>query len=531
MSAWSLKQKVLTGIGVFFAVAALIVGILFATRAIYLGGEGSYVLVEELWDSEDKRFNEDNVDILLKYLTGNQDATISDIEALATDKTDSEEIRQVSVNSGYQNGTYYKDKAASQNVNVMLGGLEWQVCYLSKDKNGNSILTLWMSDSYQKAFEGRAADEGEHYGYENGVLKTRWSANWSNAKYGSDVYYPSSLYGASYIRAATLNNGGRYSTGILEENYVDVEQNENSAFAVFTMDKFGLADYIVTPRDVAWQEYQSYRTYYNSSYSYANDAWGADIPNEGEFQGVKFKFNNNTTNGGYVNFSEKTTAAEGDNPKEANDVWADDKVWMPSYTELRSTKGMWKVNPYQSSDSGSSYFWAVRSAYSGKDAYYFYNNGASLSTSTVTNKYGCRPALHLNLTKAAERAEEKLVTFESNGGSHCEQKTYEVGGRYINLPVPTLAGKYFAGWYLEQDFITNITAETKVETQESVTLYAKWEDAGYIITYELDGGTLETLPNNIAIGTEFALQQPVKSGSKFAGWKILGGGGHPPSKR
>ena len=224
---------------------------------------------------------------------------------------------------------------------------------------------------------------------------------------------------------------------------------------------------------------------------------------------------------------------EFDNPKEANGVWADDYLWLPSRVEIDFT---WGLDDYQMTNINKSFncdYWMRSGCVGGNSAYHVDILNSTFFTSRVKNVTGmlaCRPALHLNLTKIFAGNEERTVNFESNGGSLCESETFDVGGRFSNLPVPTFENKYFAGWFLESELVTQVTSEIFVESGEPITLYAKWEDAGYTITYELDGGTLETLPNNIAIGTEFALQQPVKSGSKFAGWKILRGG-HPPSKR
>lgn len=180
---------------------------------IYEDDTTSYVKVDELYDDATGKMNADNVDLLLKYITGDANASVSDpttmqtLENLALDNTTSADIRAKTVSENVTNA-----KTAEQDVIVTLGGLDWQVVYLSKDNNGNDILTLWLSSSKQDAWTDRAADEGTLYGFLNGSLYSDWSDDWGSGF--TDVSYPSHMYGTSYIRTVTLNNGGTYATSI-----------------------------------------------------------------------------------------------------------------------------------------------------------------------------------------------------------------------------------------------------------------------------------------------------------------------------
>lgn len=182
--------------------------------------------------------NATNVDTLLKYITGNENAsiqtnlrtTMEGLDNLATAVTTSAEIRQNVLTTTPQ------QKSSEQDVIVTLGGLDWQVVYLSKDNNGNDILTLWLSSNQQDAWSDRGATEGEYYGFVNGSLYSDWSADVSQSSV--NPLYPSSMYGTSYVRAVTLNNGGSYSTSLYSASAM-AEQSDSSVFARFTMEEVG----------------------------------------------------------------------------------------------------------------------------------------------------------------------------------------------------------------------------------------------------------------------------------------------------
>ena len=78
------------------------------------------------------------------------------------------------------------------------------------------------------------------------------------------------------------------------------------------------------------------------------------------------------------------------------------------------------------------------------------------------------------------------VIFNSNGGSDVTSQIIEKDGKATQPVDPTKLGYAFAGWYADSkletayDFNNPITGIT--------TLYAKWEEVTYTITYELNGG-------------------------------------------
>ena len=511
------KKKLIAGIvGIGMALAG---GIMIGTtaNAVDFSSKESYVSVGELWNKDEKTFNQDNLRILAKYITGDSSATKEDIETLSTTPTKASVMRKKELKAGTEGQVGYSKKSGTQNINVWLGGLEWQVCYLSQDKNGNAILTLWLSNSTQEAFNGRSAEEGDYYGYVNGNLYSDWSANWSSTSL-SDLY-PNAMYGTSYVRAVTLNNGGKYAKGVntLSDEII---KDENSAFALFTMEKFGLTDYIITPKNVAWQESQTTTTY-GAIYNNPNDSWKANQADTG-FASSAFNY---STRLGY-------------------DTWKDDYIWLPSMSETQwatsSESGVWGLNVYQrmnydgettsnqekagTTKGVGNYTSALRS---GSQNYAssiccLYTNGSNFINCEALGTRSIRPALHLNLSAAIEEQEEIQVSFETNGGESISSKTYYKGEKFLNLPTPTKDGKYFGGWFLDSALTQAIDGTTTIFISASTaTLYAKWEDSGYNVSYNLGGGNVATiLPTAMASGAEFNIQEPSRYGYLFNGWKL-----------
>ena len=70
------------------------------------------------------------------------------------------------------------------------------------------------------------------------------------------------------------------------------------------------------------------------------------------------------------------------------------------------------------------------------------------------------------------------VTFESNGGSVVEDVVVEEG-KTLKLPVDPQKENYkFAGWFLEEDFETEVEEDYIVT--KNITLYAKWEEVSEV---------------------------------------------------
>ena len=111
------------------------------------------------------------------------------------------------------------------------------------------------------------------------------------------------------------------------------------------------------------------------------------------------------------------------------------------------------------------------------------------------------------------------IVYHLNGGINNEQNvsTYTIEDE-ITFYEPTKEGYSFYGWYSENTFENEVTKINKGSTGD-VTLYAKWGDIRYSITYELDGGTNN--PDNVLYfkpSDEITLLDPTKKGYDFLGW-------------
>lgn len=98
---------------------------------------------------------------MLKYITGISDydmTNVSTVDVLARNSTDASEIREISLSAGTHNSVSYPARSNGQDIVVKLGGLDWQVVYLSTDKSGNPILTLWLDNNVQDAWNSQSID-------------------------------------------------------------------------------------------------------------------------------------------------------------------------------------------------------------------------------------------------------------------------------------------------------------------------------------------------------------------------------------
>ena len=378
----------------------------------------SYVMVDEIWNETEGYFNAGALNSLLQYITGNEDITANDIttagslgDMLATNSSyasngalTSADIRDTQLAAG---NTYTNDSSevVGQDIQVTFGGLTWQVVYLTKDINGNDIVTLWLSNNYQEAWEGRSATEGTLYGFVNGALYSDWSADWSNGyAYDTDLY-PSSMYSTSYIRTVVLNNEGSYATS--KTAATSVTQSTDSVFAIYTMDKVAgsVKQYLVTPNQVKYQETENANTQFGNSNYYPNEAYGTPNGN-----GTWYTSNNEN-----YDFSSR----------EVYDDWAEDTLWLPSRTETGysgttgNSAGIWQTSTAQRANSTGSnssmgsvgstsgtaynYSWLRSGTYNNAfNAYILAASGSNYTYNGVSNSYAVRPALHLNLNSAAK---------------------------------------------------------------------------------------------------------------------------------
>ena len=406
---------------------AILLGVVFSFKstsvtkvdAITTSDTTSYVKVGELFDTNTKQFNKTNYQILKNYITGKAGATATDLTNLISSSSpiDADNMRRKTISAGSYNGTSYSSKTTAQDIEVTLGGLDWQVMYLSTDKSGNPILTLWLDNCVQDAWTARSATEGDHYGFYQGGLYSDYSYNWiSDDGVNYNYVYPPNMYGTSYINAVTLNNGGVYVKSS-SATLTTATKSSTSAFALFTMDDYGLTDYLVTPRQVSWQETQSAFAYAGTDYDFANDAWSKSYSND-DFP--------------YPNYNYASI--------DYSDAWADSYLWLPSITEvgdcsgtgLEDRSGLWNTSTSQMENydgvttNGYGYVGSVENAQTWSTTWLrsastcdmdvpvdyaraIYCGGTQVYNSGLNSSLAVRPALHLNLNKVEISANRESI--------------------------------------------------------------------------------------------------------------------------
>lgn len=254
-------------------------GVFYLSNAVYISNTSTYAEVGEIYNTSTKTFKADELNKLIRYVCGRGGIeTLSYIDSMATGVTD-DGITGATAKS-IRNVSYDSVKTSGKDVVVSFGGLKWQVCYLSK-VNGDIVMTLWLTNSIQDAWKsGRSQTEGDYYGFIDGSLFSDWSNNISNKNFKAQGG-PTNMYGTSYIRAVTLNNGGQYLSSI-GSAYKNFTATSSSAFAKFTMPSVtgSLTNYIVKPTNVSWQARQDSSKKYGVNYSYTlpNDAF-AELSN------------------------------------------------------------------------------------------------------------------------------------------------------------------------------------------------------------------------------------------------------------
>lgn len=114
------------------------------------------------------------------------------------------------------------------------------------------------------------------------------------------------------------------------------------------------------------------------------------------------------------------------------------------------------------------------------------------------------------------------VKYVLNGGNNNDENptSYKSSNNTVALKEASKYGYTFAGWYKESSFVNQVTSIEKGD-KGHLTLYAKFVPIEYTITYDLAGGELVVAnPDKYTIMSEnINLNQPVKTGYKFLGWK------------
>ena len=368
-------------------------------------------VVDEIWNGT--TFNKDALQTLLNYLTPN--GKFKEIGVSAT----------TSIKASDLYSSNYNNKGENEFIIVTFGGIQWILTYLSQDINGNIIATLWQATT---------------------STTSKWSNGYTSSAGASDKF-PSNMYSTSYMRAVNLNNGGIYATSTTAST--TATQSLTHTYAKFTMSEAteSVVNYLVQPKYVSWQQHQSAKTELGRDYNCPNDEW--------ESSGTNYASN--------YDYGASGTACSA-----YYSAWKEDYIWLPSVTEIGDDywngNGIWGTNNLACRMDVTSPW--LRSGYynDSSDSYYYISSYATISSSSVTDSYHVRPALHLNLKAAT--ASVGLSKSQISEAEITDMASQTYTGSVIT-PKPTLT---YNGTTLIQDtdytlsYSNNINAGTATIT-------------------------------------------------------------------
>ena len=142
--------------------------------------------------------------------------------------------------------------------------------------------------------------------------------------------------------------------------------------------------------------------------------------------------------------------------------------------------------------------------------------GARITAGSVVNLTADQ-ALYAKWT-----ADIYTVTLDARGGVvDPASVTVNYGAYYwTTVPIPEMDGYHFGGWYTEVDGGgTQITATTQFLQTTDQTLYAKWTENTYTVTFDPQGGSVSPSSKNVTYGGTYGeLPTPDYLGCTFGGW-------------
>lgn len=227
----------------------------------------------------------------------------------------------------------------------------------------------------------------------------KWT-NWSNSSESTSdsVTYPANMYSTSFIRSYLT--GSNYSVSSSELSSSGAQSDIWSNFLK------NYRNYILSPAEVSYQ---------SNFTGYANEGYGA--------------------NDVYSNIN-------------GYNDWRNDKLWLPSYTEVgtANTNGYWGI---ERSVCFNGVHW-LRSGSADDERYAYYTINDSPYDTTDNDKYTVRPALHLNLSRLVNNTGLVL----NDPGLTADTLTYSEGVQSIvitsiaNMTIKLTDEMVRDGWYI-----------------------------------------------------------------------------------
>ena len=148
-------------------------------------------------------------------------------------------------------------------------------------------------------------------------------------------------------------------------------------------------------------------------------------------------------------------------------------------------------------------------------------NGEDVTSTVDIMKTSWGAYVTVDLGKANGTPVVYTITFNSNDGTLVPSQNVNAGEKLTELtPAPTREGFTFDGWYEDSTFSTKFNFDTPIT--DNMTLYAKWTENKYTLTFDANGGSGTMTPVTDLTG-EYTLpanEFTAPSGKQFKGWSL-----------
>ena len=397
-----LKKKKLLIWALAFICAMLVVAIGATSLMQFKDGAQAYdstnmptgdKLIGNIYDSSTGSFSKDNLDELAQSIK-NSDGGIKYLNINS--------LIEYAESGGVVTAADFGDIAVyfGKANNGTGDELAWIPAYVSKDINGNAILTLWLATTESSNDPGNLREQ-EVSKFSDGTSSDQRTSPWPS----------SNNYSTSYIRAM-INNGGSYY-GVWDGTYDPQKKSlaaaNSNKFAMYA--KGGaLSNYITVPADISWQKDAGYLI---GDPKYTND---------------------NYVTSHVDNYGSGTWSSAD---------WLNDKLWLPSVYELYKKEipttdinngifynprggdgGLWATNTDKKEAAENSYGTWLRTGFLEQttdaithDTMFILAEAGSVAACAVTSTISVRPALHLNLSAVLDTLTPKVSVKIGGGGS------------------------------------------------------------------------------------------------------------------
>ena len=150
-------------------------------------------------------------------------------------------------------------------------------------------------------------------------------------------------------------------------------------------------------------------------------------------------------------------------------------------------------------------------------------NGDDVTTTANVSRWVWGAYVTVDLGKANGTPVVYTITFNSNDGTSVAPQNVNAGEKLKEpTPAPTREGFTFDGWYEDSTFSTKFNFDTPIT--DNMTLYAKWTENKYTLTFDANGGSGTMTPVTDLTG-EYTLPAngfTAPSGKQFKAWSVGG---------